>query len=167
MRSSSRAYAAGASKNLIRVAVGPVMYALKVSRIREIVNPLPIIELPREREFVLGVADYREEVVVVVDLRSLFGLEYQAPTRKSKWIILESDHRLVGIVVDSVLDVFSSSAQPERAVPALDERHEQRGIRSAYKHGNELVFLLDADRLAEPAMRLERDEISLLPSEAP
>ena len=164
---AGRAYSGTLAKDLIRVEVGPVLYALRVSQIREIVNPLPIIELPHEREFVLGVADYREEVVVVVDLRSLFGLEPKDTDRRTKWIIVESEYRLVGVVVDSVLDVFSSAEHARRAVPALDERQARQGVAGAYKHDGELVFLLDIDRLAEPAMQLTDDEISLLPSGAP
>ncbi len=165
--STDRAYTGALAKDLIRVEVGSVLYALQVSRIREIVNPLPIVELPRDREFVLGVADHREEVVVVIDLRSLFGLRRREPDRRTKWIILESSHRPVGIVVDAVLDVFSSAEQQERDVPVLDERHRERGITSAYKHADRLVFLLNADRLAEPAMELDPGEFSILQSEFP
>ncbi|MEM7135517.1 MAG: chemotaxis protein CheW [Myxococcota bacterium] len=165
--SGGRAYSGTLAKDLIRVEVGPVLYALRVSQIREIVNPLPIVELPHEREFILGVADYREEVAVVVDLRSLFGLPKQEASRRTKWIIIESAQRLVGVVVDAVLDVFSSAAHLERSVPVLDERHVQRGVAGAYKHDNQLVFLLDVERLAEPAMQVDHDDISLLPSRAP
>ena len=115
----------------------------------------------------LGVADYREEVVVVVDLRGLFDLPRQEPTRRTKWVIIESSHRLVALVVDAVLDVFSSEDHGERNVPVLDERHRERGITSAYKHAGGLVFLLNADRLAEPAMELSPGEFPMLHSEAP
>lgn len=165
--SPGQAYRGTLAKDLIRVEVGSVLYAVQVSRIREIVNPLPIVELPRERDFIMGVTDYRDEVVVVIDLRRLFGLPSQEPTRRTKWIILESTHRLVGIVVDAVLDVFSSAEHGERDVPELDERHRARGITSAYKHADRLVFLLNADRLAEPAMGLEAEELSILQSEFP
>ena len=70
--SGGRAYSATLAKDLIQVEVDTVLYAIEVARIREIVNPLPLIELPRERAFVLGVSDYREQVLVVVDLRRLF-----------------------------------------------------------------------------------------------
>lgn len=164
---ADRAYTANLAKDLIRVEVGSVRYALQVARVREIVNPLPIVELPREHDFVLGVADYREEVVAVVDLRALFGLPSEEPTRRTKWIIIENSHRPVGIVVDAVLDVFSSAEHLEREVPILDERHRQRGISSAYKHDGDLVFLLNLDRLAEPAMKLDPSELALSYSEAP
>jgi purine-binding chemotaxis protein CheW len=165
--SEGRAYSATLAKDLIRVEVGPVLYALEVASIREIVNPLPIIELPRERPFVLGVADYREEVVAVVDLRCRFGLPAQDASRRTKWIILETSGMLVGVVVDAVLDVFSSAENAQRDVPVLDERHRGRGIISAYRHHDRLVFLLDAARLVEPAMDIHPGELPSLPSEAP
>lgn len=146
--------------------IDSVCYAIEVARIREIVNPLPLIALPRERPFILGVADYREQVVTVVDLRRLFGLPAQEATRRTKWIILESFGRLVGVVVDAVLDVFSS-AEHQLEVPVLDERHHERGIVSASRHEQQLVFLIDADRLVEPAMAIGPSDMPLLPSEGP
>lgn len=162
--SERRAYGPSLARDLIRVEVDNVMYALEIARIREIVNPFPIIELPRERAFVLGVSDYREEVIAIVDLRRLFGLPSREPNRRTKWIILESPRGPVGVVVDAVHDVFSSTNNQTRAVPVLDERHYERGIRSAYRHDDRLVFLLDSDRLAEPAMDIRLSDMpSLLP----
>ena len=162
-----RAYSATLAKDLVRVEVDGVSYGLEVARIREIVNPLPIIELPRERSFVLGVADYREDVVPIVDLRGFFGLPPAAPSRRTKWIILDAGERLVGVVVDAVLDVFSSEVHRERHVPVLDGRHLERGITTAYRHDDSLVFLLDAARLIEPAMRIPAEDLSYLPPGAP
>lgn len=164
--SGGRAYSATLAKDLVRIEVDGVSYALEVARIREIVNPLPVIELPRERRFVLGVSDYREDVVPIVDLRRFFGLSPEEPSRRTKWIILEGGGRLVGVVVDAVLDVFASAENRQRDVPVLDERHRERGIVSAYRHEEQLVFLLDADRLAEPAMEIPSRELSLFPPEA-
>lgn len=165
--SGGRAYSATRAKDLIRVEVDTVLYALEVARIREIVNPLPLIELPRERPFLLGVSDYREQVVAVVDLRRLFGRPAQEASRRTKWIILETAGMLVAVVVDAVLDVFSSAEHQQREVPVLDERHRGRGITSAYHHDEQLVFLLDPERLVQPAMEVYPGEMPSLPSEAP
>jgi chemotaxis signal transduction protein len=74
---------------------------------------------------------------------------------------------LVGVVVDAVLDVFSSAEDQEREVPVLDDRHRGRGITSAYRHDDRLVFLLDAERLVQPATEIRPEEMPSLPSEAP
>jgi purine-binding chemotaxis protein CheW len=165
--SESKSYGLALARDLIRVEVDSVMYALEIARIREIVNPLPLVGLPREHSAVLGVSDYREDVVAVVDLRCLFGLPPQERTRRTKWLILYTRRGLVAVVVDAVHDVFSSENERQREVPALDERHIERGIKSAYRHREMLVFLLDADRVARPGFDIAPDEIPFLPSEAP
>lgn len=165
--SRSRTHGLSLERDLIRVDVDTVMYALEISRIREIVNPLELIELPRELDFLLGVAEYREEIVAVVDLRRLFGLPPVEASRRIKWIILESTQGPVAIVVDAVRDVFASSSNQRRQVPVLDPRQIQRGIQSAFQLDDGLVFLLDADRVAEPALAIRSDEIVYRPSEAP
>lgn len=163
----SKSYGLSLTKDLIRVEVDGVMYALEIRRIREIVNPLRLIALPQGRASILGVSEYREEVVAVVDLRRLFGLQPQEPTRRTKWLILGSTLGPVAVVVDAVHDVFSSESDAQRNVPVLDERHRERGIKSAYRYHDRLAFLLDVDRIAEPAMDVSPLEIPFLPSEMP
>lgn len=163
----AQAHRSKPAKDLVRVEVDGILYAFEVAHVREIANPLPLIELPHERPFVRGVSEYRDEVVAVVDLRRLFGLEATEPTRRTKWIILETAGRLVGVIVDSVVDVFSSDEDRQRDVPILDQRQRERGITHAYRSDGKLVFLLDADRVAQPAMQLSVERLSLLPSEAP
>jgi len=76
-------------KDLVGFLLGEVMYAVRIEVVREIVNPLTIVDLPRAPASVKGVADYRGEVVPVVDLRQRFGLPLVSPSRKTKWIVLD------------------------------------------------------------------------------
>lgn len=163
----SKSYGLSLARDLIRVEVAGVMYAFEIARIREILNPLLLIELPREHQFVLGVSDYRDEVVAVVDLRLLFGLEPTPVSRRTKWIVVESNYGLVAVVVDAVHEVFSSARNERRQVPVLDDRQRARGITGAFQHDAGLVFLLDADRVAAPAVHVRPEEVVFLPSEAP
>lgn len=164
---AGRAYAATLAKDLVGVEVEGISYAIEVARIREIVRPLPVIELPHRRPFVLGVAEYRDEVVPVIDLRAFFGLPTADPNRRTKWVILQDSTGLIGIVVDAVLEVFSSAENPQRAVPILDDEQHRQAIKSAYRHDRRLVFLLDVKRLAEPAAGVPREVVPRLSTEAP
>ena len=74
------------SKNLVGFVVGDVRYAVDILRVREIINPLPIVALPHAPPAVLGVADHRGLVIPIVDLRRRFGLEPNQTTRRTKWI---------------------------------------------------------------------------------
>jgi purine-binding chemotaxis protein CheW len=161
------------SKNLVGFVVGHVEYAVPIARVREIANPLTIVALPHAPRSVVGVADYRGEVVTVVDLRVRFGLPSAQTTRKTKWIVVDvgpqaerlegsmvaasgaraqeagagPSGRLVALIVDAVTDVFGTGGAGLRPAPDLGGGDESRGIAGVTNHANTLVFVLDTSRL--------------------
>jgi len=136
------------SKNLVGFVVGEVRYAVPIEVVREIVNPLKLVDLPGSAPDVVGVADYRDEVVPVVDIRKRFAMPAQTPSRRTKWIVLDSGRGagLVAIVVDGVTEVFRSDDKALRPAPASDAR---RGIAGVATFAGELVFVLDVVRVID------------------
>jgi len=149
------------SKDLVGFLVGDVMYAVRIEVVREIVNPLPVVDLPRAPVTVKGVADYRGDVVPVIDLRDRFGLEQPATrSRRTKWIVLDTGPRRPGVasspsgiagaaryaalVVDSVTEVFGLAGGELRPAPPLGVGDDARGIEGVTTLGSRLVFVLDA-----------------------
>lgn len=143
------------SKNLVGFTIGEVQYAVDIFRVREIINPLPIVPLPHAPAAVLGVADHRGQVVPVLDVRRRFGLPPSVSTRRTKWIVVQVGERAVGLVVDAVTDVFGAGEPDQRAVPEIGVGDAARGIAAVYSHGGQLVFVLDVDRIAAVAEVLD------------
>jgi purine-binding chemotaxis protein CheW len=153
METSSR-HRTDRTKNLVGFLVGDVRYALDILRVREIIHPLSTVPLPHAPAVVVGVADHRGEVVPVVDLRRRFGLPAEAPSRRTKWVIVRVSTRPVALVVDAVTDVFGASGGDQRDLPPLGTGDEERGIAAVYRHDGGLVFVLDAERVASVAVAL-------------
>ena len=128
------------SKGLVGFSVGDVAYAIPVSHVREVVNPLPTSALPHAPPAVVGVSDIRGVVVPVIDLRIRFGEARRERTRKTKWIVVDVG-RLVALVVDAVTGVFGAPAP--RAAPDLGGGEEARGIVGVVTREGKLVFVLD------------------------
>lgn len=161
------------TKNLVRFLVGDVAYAVRIETVREIVNPLPIIELPRAPTAVLGVAAFRGEVVPVIDLRVRFALDPSSASRRSKWIIIDvapkpkiiphepapapTLGRLVALVVDAVTEVFGTGGQAVRPAPALGTGDDVRGIEGVATYGGDLVFVLDVRAFSAIADTVARE----------
>lgn len=150
------------SKNLVGFTIADVSYAIDILRVREILNPLPIVPLPHAPAAVLGVADHRGEVVPILEVRRRFGLPSAAPTRRTKWIVVELGDRLVGLVVDSVTDVFGAGERDQRSVPEIGVGDAARGIAAVYRHAGKLVFVLDVDRIAAAAEVLDMTALQAL-----
>jgi purine-binding chemotaxis protein CheW len=137
------------SKDLVGFVVGDVEYAVEIAHVKEIANPLKVVPLPHPPPAVVGVADYRGEVVPVVDLRARFGLPSSPATRKTKWIVIDMSGRLVAIVVDAVTEVFGSAGARTRPAPPLGKGDDLRGIAGVTGRGEGLVFVLDPRRLRD------------------
>lgn len=139
------------SKNFVGFMVGEVTYAVRIELVREIVNPLVVVALPHAPPAVRGVADYRGEVVPVVDLRERFGLPGAEVTRRNKWIVVDvgraageaSSGRFAALVVDSVTEVFGTGKGGVRPAPPLGAGDDTRGISGVTTHADGLVFVLD------------------------
>jgi purine-binding chemotaxis protein CheW len=143
MSGESRARS-GPQKTLVGFELGEVHYAVDISRVMQIVKPLPMTVLPRMPEGLVGVCEYRGVVTAVVDLRMHFGLEPQAPTRQTKWLVLDVGGRPVVLVVDGVTDVFGAPGEQLRSPPSFGA--ERQGIVGVASHGSRMTFVIDAGR---------------------
>jgi purine-binding chemotaxis protein CheW len=135
-------------KNLVGFVVGDVHYAIDISRVREIVNPLPITALPHMPGDVAGVADHRGEVVPVIDMRVRFNLDREQP-KSCKWILITLSNRVVGLVVDSVTEVFGARNDDIRPTPEVGGNRDLRGISGVARHDGKLTFVLDTARFLD------------------
>jgi purine-binding chemotaxis protein CheW len=97
----------------------------------------------------MGVADYRGQVVPVVDLRARFGLPSAEITRRTKWIVVEVADRVVALVVDGVTEVFGTGGADIRPAPSLGGGDDERGIAGVASQAGALVFVLDTARLRD------------------
>jgi purine-binding chemotaxis protein CheW len=136
-------------KNLVGFCVGDVNYAVPILCVKEVSNPLDVVSLPHAPSSVCGVSDYRGDVVPVIDMRQRFKLEKQPNTRRTKWVILDLDGRLVALVVDRVSEVFGTAGTEVRPSPGLGGGEDVRGIAGVTSYNGELVFVLDTNKLRD------------------
>jgi purine-binding chemotaxis protein CheW len=130
-------------KSLVGFVVGEVAYAVRIDHVREIVNPLPITELPHAPHTIAGVADHRGEIVPVVELRARFGLPALPDPRRSKWILIDVTGRGVALCVDRVTEVFGTGGADLKPAPALGSGDDVRGIAGVVSRSDGLTFILD------------------------
>jgi purine-binding chemotaxis protein CheW len=133
------------SRSLVGFTVGDASYALPIRYVREITHPMTITPLPKAPLVVVGVADHRGEVITIVDLRAHFGLAVRSPLERTKWILLQLAGEPVGLVVDTVTEVFGTQGEPLRDTPQAARGAEQ-GILGVLSRKNRLVFVVDVER---------------------
>lgn len=147
-------------KSLVGFVVGDVSYAVPISNVREIINPVPLTVLPHAPASVAGVADHRGDVITVIDLRVHLGMAKQAPSAqparaaRAKWILVRDEGTSLGLIVDRVTDVFGTGGQKLREPPRVSGGDE-RGFLGVLSRDEVLVFVLDMARFSSLARALQ------------
>jgi len=136
------------TKDLVGFLVGAVHYAIDIQCVREITKPLDLTALPHAQAPIIGVADYRGEVIPVVDMRLHLSSSAEQ-TKKTKWIVVRVEGRLAAIVVDTVTDVFGTGTSELRGAPSLGESDAKRGIKGVASIRGQMAFVLDTALIAE------------------
>lgn len=125
-------------------------YAVPVVNVREIINIMHITNVPQLPAYVKGVINLRGRVVPVVDMRLKSGLPATEYSERTCIIVVEVVARggavMMGVVVDSVSDVLSISAD-ELAEPPDFGGANGGWVNGLAKVNGRLKILLDLDKM--------------------
>ncbi len=119
-------------------------YALELVCIQEVCPLKELTPLPCTPPFVLGIVNFRGQILSVIDLKKFFDIPGYELTNLNRIIILHSDEMEFGILADEVLGVRSillSEIQP--SMPTFT------GIRAEYLKGvtKDRVVILNGEKI--------------------
>ncbi len=132
--------------HLCSFQVGEESYVLDIMRIREIIRPIEPTPVRHGSPLVEGVIDLRGDVIPVVDLRLLLGLEETKRSRATKQIIASVQGKLVGLTVDAVGRVIVVPRSEVRPLPTVTGK-EGRSLPGVVSYRNHLYLLLNLGAL--------------------
>jgi len=122
-------------------------FALEATQVREILDLVPITEVPGSQPFVNGLINVRGKVVPVADLRLKFGMEQAEDTIDTRIVVIEVDvdrvPTVVGIRADKVHEVTELAPSALAAVPRVGMRWRPEYIRFIGKRGNDFIVVPD------------------------
>ncbi len=84
--------------------VGEEEYVVDLRRVREILHAGPITAVPRAPEGIEGVMNVRGNVIPVIDVRKRLAVAPR-PGARAKLLVVEVAGRVLGLVVDAVVEV--------------------------------------------------------------
>ena len=144
-------------KSFVGFFVQDVHYAVPISAVRSIVNPLQITPMPKTPPAIAGVAHHRGEVIPIVLMRRHLGYPDRERQAREKWILVEAAGRILGLWVDSVSDVFGTLGAGMLQPPAIGG-HEERGITGVVHYQDRLTYVLDLTIFEQLALALNHTQ---------
>lgn len=97
--------AEGAIIQLVSFVLDDVEYGVDILAVHEILRFPEITRLPNTPNFIIGVINLRGNVIPVVDVRRRFGFPRAKVTDLTRIIVIETNDKLVGLMVDNVHQV--------------------------------------------------------------
>ncbi|MCF1426440.1 MAG: chemotaxis protein CheW [Shewanella sp.] len=126
-------------------------YGVDILSVQEIRGWEPTTAIPNAPDHVKGVINLRGTIVPIIDLRQRFriaSLEYGPTTVVIVVKVrVESSQKIIGIVVDAVSDVFSTSHSNIRSAPDFGHEADLKFIKGLTSVNNKMVILLDINLL--------------------
>jgi purine-binding chemotaxis protein CheW len=133
--------------------LGSEDYGVDILRVQEIRGWEAITRIPNAPEYVRGVLNLRGAIVPVFDLRLRLGMPFREYKKETVVIILRvragESEKSIGLVVDTVSDVFRAHAHSIQPVPDFGMRFNGEFLRGMTTASGRMVMLLDIDRLSE------------------
>jgi purine-binding chemotaxis protein CheW len=130
-------------------------FTVDVAKVREILDYTPATKVPGTPEFMRGVINVRGNVVPVVDMRLKFGLSATEKTVDTCIVVMEirvdEDTTILGALVDSVQEVFELEASQIEPPPRIGTRWRTEFIKGIGKRNDELIIILDIDKVFSTA----------------
>jgi purine-binding chemotaxis protein CheW len=143
----ARADAAGDSSRWVTFRLQNEKYGINVMSVREVLKVTEIAPVPGAPDFVLGIINLRGNVVTVVDTHYRFGLPPQKMDDATRIVIVEHQDQVVGIMVDSVAEVLNIAAGAIEVAPNVGNDESAKFIQGVSQQGDELVILIDHQKL--------------------
>ena len=130
---------------VMRFSIGEIDFAIAIMEIREVI-PMPEIRaIPKAPGFVEGVLSLRGEIIPVVDLRKLFGVEPKGT--EYKVILREIKKVTVGYIVDQVSNVLQVDRKSILPPPPVIIQGLSEGcFYGLIDHQEENIILIDLSK---------------------
>jgi purine-binding chemotaxis protein CheW len=127
------------------------IFALDVAKVREILEFTTITKVPKTPDYMRGVINLRGSVVPVVDMRLKFGMGKTVKSLNTcivvVEILLDGEITIIGILTDSVQEVFELEPIDIEAPPKIGTQLKTEFIKGMGKRDDYFIIILDIDKV--------------------
>lgn len=128
---------------IIEFSVGEANYGVHVAKVREVINPVPVTQLPNSHPYIDGIFTLRGQMIPLVNLSCCLGVENQEFSTQNI-IVSEIHNYFIGFLVNEVSRIHRVSCSILEPPPHIAKSESIVGI---IKMGAKIVILLDFEKI--------------------
>ena len=130
-------------------------YGIEIRYVTEIIGVQKITPVPKTPPYINGVINLRGRVIPIMDVRTRFHHPTCEYDERTCVIIVKLEDSLIGLIVDTVLEVVNIPSDNIQ-IPPGRMTHQNQFVQGLGKLGDRIKILLDVTKL------LAEEEISIL-----
>jgi len=116
-------------------------------QVQEVLRFTDIAPVPGAPTYVLGIINLRGNVVTVIDTCQRFGLAPIELTDNTRIVIIETNHQVIGILVDAVAEVVYLRQSEIETTPNVGNDESAQFIQGVSHKDGQLLILVDLNKL--------------------
>ena len=129
------------------------LFAIEAQSVREILDLVPVTEVPNASPFAAGLINVRGRVVPLTDLKVAFGMQGAEPDEDTRIVVIETEIEgepsVVGILADKVYDVTDIEAAAIQEAPKVGMRWRPEFIKGIGKRNGGFIIIPNMERIFE------------------
>jgi purine-binding chemotaxis protein CheW len=102
---------------ILTFQVGDQTYALRISDVLEVAAMVELLPMPQSTPEMLGLVNRHGEIIPLLDMRVIMGMERQAVNVDTFFIVVEHGSLHVGLVVDKIDQVKYFPDEQFQSIP--------------------------------------------------
>lgn len=131
--------------------LGQECFAVNVSNVLEVLEQQQITQIPKAPEHILGIINFRGDILPVINTRCKFNLPAKDNYLKNYVIVYEigdEDKRFtIAATADAVKDVIEISPDEIKTVPEMGISYDTRYITGAIRRNETFTLLLNTEKV--------------------
>jgi purine-binding chemotaxis protein CheW len=135
---------------LMTFKIEDTSFGIDINDIQEINCHAKLCRVPVDFEAVAGVINLRGEVLTVLALGPMLGIQSRISNDRSLgYVVLKSSHGRVAIAVDKLQDVETIPAKELQPLPANFKLSNQQVLKGLIQKPEDLLLVLDSIKVTE------------------
>lgn len=143
----SAGMASNTTNEFLTFTLGKEEYGMDILKVQEIRGYDAVTTIARAPEFIKGVINLRGAIVPIIDMRIKFNLGKADYDQFTVVIIINVSKRVIGIVVDSVSDVITLTAEQVKPAPDFAAHLDTGYITGLGTVDERMLILMDIEKL--------------------
>lgn len=124
------------------------LYGIEVTRVQEVVRPLPMTKIPLGQKYVNGLINLRGQVATAIGVRDLFEME--DPEKHTHMnVVCKCDNHLISLLVDDIGDVIEVSKKNFETCPQTISTNVRRFMAGVYQINTSILNILDVEKISK------------------